>query len=185
MFVELQGHVSAVPDLRQGYDCIIGGNTPAAKSATPLPLSTRLRSAFQEVYTEDFFEKADGLIRQAAGQVSDSPEIFRKRVEFVRSGLELTHLMIKNIPLMKRVRESGGKDKKAVKMVAKNWKNIEKISSDAGPVAIAYESLLSKMQGSGYQGNMEDYFGPPAEKFLNPGSTKENKKKDTEPDDID
>jgi len=72
-----------------------------------------------------------------------------------------------------------------VKAASDNWKAIEKLSEKAGPVAFNYGNLLGKMQGSGYQGNMEDYFGPPSEKFLQPGSVTEGKKKKDEPDDID
>ena len=145
----------------------------------------RLVEILSEVYTEDFLERAGSLIREAGRQVAGEPDKYRKRVEFIKTGFELTSLMIENIPLMKSVRESKGRDKKAVKAVSKNWEAIEKLSEQAGPVAFNLRNLLGKMQGTGYMGNMQDYFGPPSEKFLNPESAKESKKKEKEPDDID
>ena len=34
------------------------------------------------------------------------------------------------------------------------------------PVALAYDSIMAKMTGSGYMGMMEDYFGPPSARLL-------------------
>lgn len=145
----------------------------------------RLLEIFEEVYTEDFFDRAYRLIRRAGEQVKDGPQKYRDRVRFVRAGLELTRLMVRNIPLMTRVRESGEKDKEALREVSRNWKRIEKLHKDAGPVAINYNSLLGKMQGTGYQGNMEDYFGPPADKFIKGTAGGKGEKTRDEPTDID
>jgi len=132
----------------------------------------RLLEIFLEVYTEDFFEQAEGYLQQAGELVSGQPEKYRSRVGFVRTGLELARLMVENITLMNRVRESDGTDRKAVKEVSRNWKTIEELCTRAGPVAINHEGLLDKMVGTGYQGQMQDYFGPPREAFLK-GKAKE------------
>jgi hypothetical protein len=145
----------------------------------------RLLEIFEEVYTKNFLDRAADLIREAERQVAESPEKYRRRVGFVGAGLELTRLMVENIPLMTRVRESGGKDRKALRKVAGNWEAIKKLDEEHGPFAINYRNLLGKMQGRGYQGNMQDYFGPPSEQFLQAKGMKAGRKDSEEPDDID
>lgn len=145
----------------------------------------RLVEILGEVYDDAFLGRAGALIEEAEKQVTGEPEKYGERVGFIRTGFELTGLMIENIALMKRIRESKGRDRKAVKTASDNWKAIEKLYKKAGPVAFNYGNLLGKMQGRGYQGNMEDYFGPPSDKFLHPGRAVEEEKKRDEPHDID
>jgi hypothetical protein len=125
-----------------------------------------LLKIFQDVYVEDFFGQAYDLLRQAEGLVAGEPEIYRKRVDFVRTGLEFTELMVDNISLMARVRESHGKDREAIKKVTENWEAIKGLYDHAGPAALNYKDLLAGMQKVRYMSPMEDYFGPVSEKFL-------------------
>jgi hypothetical protein len=144
----------------------------------------KLVDCLEKAFSKALFSKADILLQQANARVADEPDIYRKRIDFVRSGLEFSRLLIANIPLMRRVRESGGKDTEAVKKVTGNWETIKRISENAAPAAIQYTSILSKMQTRTYQGMMEDYFGPPSEKFLKAEGTGEENK-DLGPADID
>lgn len=141
-------------------------------------------SFFEKVYTEDFFKRVDNLIQQAELLVKNEPEIYRRRIDFVRTGLEFTRLMMANLPLMTRVRDSGGKDKDAVNKVTENWKTINKLHEHAGQFALNYNSIMLKMQSKSYMGLMEDYFGPPAEKFLKEGGIEYIENPPDEPDDI-
>jgi len=120
---------------------------------------------FLNVYTDDFFNRAEDLLRQAETLVKDEAEIYRKRVEFVKTGYDFARIMISNIPLMSRIRESKGKDTQALEKVIENWNDIKKLCEKAGPIALNYDDLIKMMQGSGYMGRMEDYFGPPSDKF--------------------
>ena len=126
---------------------------------------TRVPGVFAQVYTPDFLDRAEGLLQRAAAEVEDGPEKYRKRVAFVRSGFDYTRLMMQNIPLMKRVRESGGKDAAAVRQVIANWEAIEKVAEQADRMAIRYWILRTRLHGDGYMGGMGDYFGPPSEEF--------------------
>jgi hypothetical protein len=126
-------------------------------SGEELHISVKL----EKVYNEDFFQQAENLIQQSEVLVTNEPEKYRKRVDFVKTGLKFTRLMISNLPVMARVRKSGGKDSKAVEIVDKNWETIKKLSESAGPVAFNYDQLMWGVM----RGNMNDYFGPVSEIF--------------------
>ena len=126
----------------------------------------QLLKIFQDIYTADFFNQAYSLIRQAEELITGEPEIYRKRVDFVHTGLEFTRLITDNIALMDRVREGRGKDRDAIQKVTENWEAIKKLYDDAGPVALNYNDLMEGMQQRRYMSPMEDYFGPVSEKFL-------------------
>jgi hypothetical protein len=133
-----------------------------------LQLGSRYRltviTAAEQVYTQEFLKRADALLQQAAAKVASEPEIYAKRVAFGRAGFDVFRLMIECIPLMKRVRESGGKDAEAVRQALANWQRMEAISRQAGPHAFNFSFILARMRG-GYMGGVEDYLGPPSEKF--------------------
>jgi len=125
----------------------------------------RLPAILQQAYSEAFFDRADGVMRQAEAKVAEGPEIYRKRVAFMRPGLDFTRRMLQNIPLMARVRASGGKDAEAVRHVVENWEAMKKLSQQAGPFGIGYTNILRLVEGKAYMGGMYDYLGPPSEKF--------------------
>ena len=66
---------------------------------------------------------------------------------------------------MAKVRESEGKDSESIGKVNVNWTELKRLCEIAGPIAMNYEWILEKMQGRSFMGKMEDYFGPPSEKF--------------------
>ena len=145
----------------------------------------QLLKIMEQVYTADFFNRAESLLRRADASVSGDSEVFRRRIAFVRAGLDFTRLMVENIGLMNTVRESGGRDREAVRRVSANWATLRALAEAAGPVAINFPAVLGKMQGTGYMGNMQDYFGPPAAKFLDPSTAARPAPKKAEPTDID
>jgi len=124
---------------------------------------------FLRVYVKDIFDQAYDLIRQAEEITVGGPDIYRKRVDFVKTGLDFTRLMIENISLMDLVRESKGKDREAIKKVSENWKVIKGLYDKAGPASLIYKDLMECMHPTQprYMSPMEDYFGPPSEKFIN------------------
>jgi len=124
----------------------------------------RILGFLREVFNDDFLHRAGKLLRQAAAKVAEGPEIYQKRVDFVRTGFEFTRLLLQNTPVMAKVRESAGKDTEAVKQAVANWEAIEQLCKQAGPVALRYDSILSRMRG-GYMGDMQDHLGPPSEEF--------------------
>lgn len=122
---------------------------------------------FPKAYTKGFFIKAESLISAAEKKVADGPEKYRHRIAFVRSGFEFTRMMIENIGLMKRARESRDNDLEAAKKVAANWEKIKQICIKE-PFALNYNRLLRIMGigGRTYMGSMRMHLGPPREEML-------------------
>ena len=121
-------------------------------------------AAAEHVYTPEFLQRADNRLRQAAAKVAAESDVYSQRVAFVRSGFDVFRLMIESIPPMKRVRESAGKDTKAVRQALANWETMEATARQAGPHTFNFSFILARMRG-GYMGGVEDHLGPPSEKF--------------------
>jgi len=125
-----------------------------------------LVKVFEKVYTMETLNRADALLKAASAKAVDGPKIYRDRIEFVHHGFEYTRLMMQNLPLMTRARESKGADKDAIKKVMSNWKDIETVHEKAGVIAlISYPNLLTWLTGKAYMGGMQDYFGPPSKEL--------------------
>ncbi|MFO8012403.1 MAG: hypothetical protein R6X20_03760, partial [Phycisphaerae bacterium] len=86
------------------------------------------------------------------------------RVAFVRAGFDVVRLMVETIPVMDRVRESGGRDVEAVRRAEANWARMEEIARKAGKVAMRFDFMRARIRG-GYMGGVQDYFGPPSDEF--------------------
>jgi hypothetical protein len=128
----------------------------------PRPMvSTGLVESFPRFYDNEFFNKADELLKQAFEMTEGEPEIYRERVAFLQTGLDFTRLMLDAIKMMKKVRESGGKDKNAVEKAAEIWKEIDALCTESGPFAIN----LGLDPQSRFRGKVIDYLGPPSEEL--------------------
>lgn len=116
------------------------------------------------IYHPAFLQEAEALLDRADAKAAAAPERYAQRIAFVRAGFDFTRLMAANVPLMERVRASGGRDVAAVRQVEKHWEQIAAISKQAGPAAFRFSSIQGVMRG-GYMGGVADYFGPPSEEF--------------------
>jgi hypothetical protein len=106
------------------------------------------------------------LLREAEKRAAKGPGVYGKRVAFVRAGLDFVRLMVETIPVMTRVRESGGTDVAAVREALANWESIEKIDEATGGYALDHVTLRARMRYRAfYRGGVEDYFGPPSKDF--------------------
>jgi len=121
---------------------------------------------FASVYTKAFFDRAEAAIKKAEAKAAQGPDLFQKRVAFIRAGLDVSRLLMETVPLMTRLREAGGMDAEAAKLATENWDAIDKIAKSAPPFAISYQGLCTAICGKGYMGGMQDYFGPPSEEML-------------------
>jgi len=126
-----------------------------------------LPSVFKKVYSEDVLNRADALLTRAAARTAGAPEIYAKRVAFVRNGFDVMALLARNLPLMDRVRESEGKDAEAVKQVIANWGALKRICEQAPPHSIRYDhfGIHFWLIENGYMAEMQDYFGPPSDEY--------------------
>jgi len=80
-----------------------------------------------QVYTKQLLDRADRLLQRAAAEVGDQPEKHRRRVEFVRVGLEYTRLVINARALMQRIEESKGEDTEAAMKVRAVWDDMRRL----------------------------------------------------------
>jgi len=104
---------------------------------------------YPEVYNQAFFDKAYGFLNQASKALDGEPEIYRKRVEFVRVGLDYTKLTVENRALMTQIRNGKGKNLEADKKVRANWEKLEQLCKD-NPNAINWgpvRSITPRMKG--------------------------------------
>jgi len=99
--------------------------------------------SYPEVYDKAFFDKAYGFLDRAAAVLAGEPDIYRKRVTFVRAGLDYTQLIIENRALMERVKKSAGQDAEADKKVRANWQEIQQLCKD-NPYAINWGPVRPK-----------------------------------------
>lgn len=122
---------------------------------------------FQQVYSEDFMNRAEAELKKAEAKVAAS-DLYRRRVAYVRAGFDFTRLMVRTIPLMTKIREGKGKDSEAaVKAAQANWQSIEQIGKRAEPHAVGYSNIANLIKSKTYMGGMQDYFGPPSEELIN------------------
>jgi hypothetical protein len=125
----------------------------------------KLPGLLQKIYTDEFLNEAEALLRQAEAKAATGDAVYGRRVAFVRSGLEFTRLMMQATAVMEKVRASRGKNAEAVRSVMEIWDKLKQLSRDAGPYAINYGVIAGLICGKAYMGGMQDYFGPPSEKF--------------------
>lgn len=147
--------------LERAHDKITA--SPEVKTSSRYRFS--LPPLFQQIYSEEFLKEADALLHAADLKAAAGPEVYRQRIAFVRAGLEFTRLMMQGAEVMTKVRESKGKDADAVRAGIEIWDKIQKLDRASDPFAINYGGTLAAMTGKGYMGGMEDFFGPPSEKF--------------------
>ncbi len=137
-------------------------------AAPGLVLGSRGRFAkipiVRRVYNTPMLDRAEALLARAAERTADGPEVYRKRVAFVRAGFDVVRLLVETIPLMDRVRESKGHDAEAVRKAQANWDRMAEIARGAGKVAMRFDFMRARIHG-GYMGGVEDYFGPPSKKY--------------------
>jgi len=80
---------------------------------------------FLEVYDDAFFKKTYALLDQAVAQVADAQEKYRKRVEFVRAGLDFTRLADEIRRLSVRMFAEDMKNAKTNDLLRAKWKALE------------------------------------------------------------
>lgn len=87
-------------------------------------------------YTPDFFTRAGALLDRAESMLGDAPEKYRRRLAFVRAGLNYTRLVVDTRSWMQKVEQGGGKDAAAIARVKANWDAAADMKKTAPPFAI-------------------------------------------------
>jgi Domain of unknown function (DUF4838) len=92
-------------------------------------------NGYAEVYNKAFFDKAYGLLDQAAKKAANSPEKYGKRIAFVRVGLDHVRLFTELRQLSLQMLKKGSKDRKAADLVRAKWDEAKR-NSERIPYAI-------------------------------------------------
>jgi len=132
-----------------------GFGPAAAEIKTYWTLLERTRTAFvKEVpnrlrafdiprkYTPKFLTKAQSLLDQADAKLANAAERYRKRVAFIRCGLEYARLVVDTRRWMQKVEASKGKDAEAVGKVKANWETAARMKGVFPPFAINWRSVF-------------------------------------------
>ena len=98
---------------------------------------------YPDVYDQAFFDRAYGFLDRAAAAVEEAPELYRKRVGFVRAGLDHTRLMIDTRAQLARLRETQGTDYRAEKTARANWEKMQRLCEEH-PYAINWGPIRPK-----------------------------------------
>jgi hypothetical protein len=100
-----------------------------------------------KLYTDSLLAEGERLLTSARKRVASQSEIYRRRLEFVRAGLDYTRLAVCNIELMAQY--SRQPDERIAKAVRDNWKDIERLCEDY-PYSVNWGPIrpqTSRMQG--------------------------------------
>lgn len=88
---------------------------------------------FPELYTQELLDQSGARLNRATKQAEGAPEIFAKRVAFIRAGLDWTRLTMENARLMQGYWKAP--DDAVAQKVRDNWTAMEALC-DANPFAI-------------------------------------------------
>lgn len=89
-------------------------------------------------YTPELLAKAEALLDRADSQVAGGPEIYGRRIEFLRAGLQYTRFVVDTRRWMQQVEESEGHDTRSVEAVLANWEKAPDMIQHLPPFAINY-----------------------------------------------
>lgn len=88
---------------------------------------------FEKVYNAAFFDQAEGFLDRALDAVEGEPEIYGRRIGFVRAGLDFTKLAVEQEslnPYLREVLDSGGTDLEAMERSEANWEEIQRLGRE-------------------------------------------------------
>lgn len=117
----------------------------------------------QEVYTPDLLFQAEQAIRRAEARSAAGPDLFRRRVAFIRTGFDYVRLQVEIISTMKIVRESRGKAVDAVRKAVDLCAMREKMLKENPPYAVSEAQWYHQAR------KLDDWMGPPSEELREPG----------------
>ncbi len=101
-------------------------------SADPTGEAWRARPgsrSYHDVYNNEFFEQANGLLEKAQKAVTNNPVIYSERIDYTRVGLDYTRIMLDSLAAVEQWRASGETDKQAEARALANWEEIIRLSN--------------------------------------------------------
>jgi len=97
-------------------------------------------NGYDEVYDQAFFDRAYGLLDRAASRAAGAPEKFRRRIAFVRVGLDHTRLVSELRALSRTMLLKGFDDDGAADPVRAKWDEVQK-NAERIPYAIHWPTI--------------------------------------------
>jgi hypothetical protein len=106
-------------------------------------LPNRLRAFdIPRKYTPELLAQAQSLLDRADEKLADAPEIYRRRVAFVRCGLDYTRLVVDTRRKMQKVEASKGEDAEAVAQVLASWEAAARLRETFPPAAVNWQAVF-------------------------------------------
>ena len=93
-------------------------------------------------YTPAMLAEARGYLDAAENKLAGSAEMYPRRLQFTRCGLDFMELVVDTRKLMQRFEESKGEDTEARAAVMANWGRAEKMKESFPPFAINWQSVF-------------------------------------------
>lgn len=95
-----------------------------------------------QYYTEEFFDKAQGLLDQAVLELAGARGKYSKRLQYVQAGLDYTRFVIDTRAAMQRWEDSDGTDEEAKAYVLANWERSNQIREPYPELAIMWNRIF-------------------------------------------
>jgi len=93
-------------------------------------------------YTAALFAQAEALLNQADAKLAGAPDLYRRRVAFVRTGLEYTRMVVDTRAAMQKVEQSKGSDAEASARVKACWDAAARMRTTFSPLAINWIAVF-------------------------------------------
>jgi len=95
-----------------------------------------------EKYTPALLAQAQAHLDAAAAKLAAADEKYRRRLAFVRCGLDFTRLVVDTRAWMQKFEASKGKDADAKARVLANWQTAAKMKAEFPPFAINWQAVF-------------------------------------------
>jgi hypothetical protein len=138
-----RGFGPAAGQVREYWELLEKAHADFTERGSTLGRKDSRNPALQEAYNEELMKKADELLKKAVTRAGDTNGVYRQRVDFVRAGFDFTRLMVRNMDLAEKARQSQGADKEAITEARANWEQIKKICDDY-PLAFNYNFMIGR-----------------------------------------
>ncbi len=83
-----------------------------------------------EIWNDDFFDEAEVHLDNASASVENEPEIYEKRIDFLRAGLEYSRLRLDIVIQNQILRDEHQDDEGAEDKIRENWRRILELDEE-------------------------------------------------------
>jgi hypothetical protein len=102
-----------------------------------------------EKYTPELFAKLQSHLDAADAKTAGADEKYRRRLHFVRCGLDYTKLVVDTRAWMQKLEAGRGQDAEARARVLTNWQTAAKMQAEFPPFAINWQAVFREPRPDG------------------------------------